>query len=70
MTPPIGFIGLGIMGEGMAMRLISEGVAGSGDVPLVVWNRTISKCDTLRVRYPDKNIVVKGTAREVVESCS
>ncbi|KAL3806127.1 hypothetical protein ACHAXA_004993 [Cyclostephanos tholiformis] len=70
MPPPIGFIGLGIMGEGMAMRLISEGVAGTDDVPLVVWNRTISKCDDLRLRYPEKNISVKGTAREVVESCS
>ncbi|KAL7532728.1 hypothetical protein ACHAXR_004806 [Thalassiosira sp. AJA248-18] len=66
---PIGFIGLGIMGEGMACRLISQGVAGSDDVPLVVWNRTTSKCDDLKERYPDKNIEVKGTAREVVESC-
>jgi len=40
----IGFIGLGIMGEGMAARLISEGVAGTAEVPLVVWNRTTSKC--------------------------
>jgi len=40
----IGFIGLGIMGEGMAARLISEGVAGTVEVPLVVWNRTTSKC--------------------------
>jgi len=39
----IGFIGLGIMGEGMAARLISEGVAGTAEVPLVVWNRTTSK---------------------------
>jgi 3-hydroxyisobutyrate dehydrogenase-like beta-hydroxyacid dehydrogenase len=70
MPHPIGFIGLGIMGEGMAMRLISEGVAGSDDVPLMVWNRTVSKCDDLRVRFPDKKILVKGTAREVVESCS
>ena len=40
----IGFIGLGIMGEGMAARLVSEGVAGTAEVPLVVWNRTASKC--------------------------
>lgn len=70
MPPQIGFIGLGIMGEGMAMRLISQGVAGSDEVPLVVWNRTTSKCDDLLVRYPDKNILVKGTAKEVVEGCS
>jgi 3-hydroxyisobutyrate dehydrogenase/glyoxylate/succinic semialdehyde reductase len=54
----------------MAMRLISQGVAGSDEVPLVVWNRTTSKCDDLMVRYPDKKILVKGTAKEVVESCS
>ena len=40
----VGFIGLGIMGEGMAARLISEGVAGTAEVPLVVWNRTTPKC--------------------------
>ena len=62
---PIGFIGLGIMGEGMAGRLISEEVAGSDDVPLIVWNRTSSKCDDLKARFPDKNILVKGSAKEV-----
>lgn len=66
---PIGFIGLGIMGEGMASRLISQGVAGSDDVPLVVWNRTSSKCDVLKERHPGKNVVVKASAREVVETC-
>ena len=67
---PIGFIGLGIMGEGMAARLISEGVAGqSTDSPLIVWNRTQSKCDDLVQRFPGKNIEVKGSAKEVVESC-
>ena len=66
---PIGFIGLGIMGEGMAARLISEGVAGSDDVPLIVWNRTTSKCTALKEKFPDKNIEIKGTAKEVVESC-
>mmetsp|Transcript_16115 Transcript_16115/g.38671 ORF Transcript_16115/g.38671 Transcript_16115/m.38671 type:complete len:317 (+) Transcript_16115:88-1038(+) len=66
---PIGFIGLGIMGEGMAGRLISEGVAGSDDVTLVVWNRTSSKCDDLKARFPGKRIEVKGSAKEVVESC-
>jgi 3-hydroxyisobutyrate dehydrogenase-like beta-hydroxyacid dehydrogenase len=70
--PSIGFIGLGIMGEGMASRLISQGVAGSKEgVPLVVYNRTASKCDDLISRYPnDNSIVAKRTAREVVECCS
>lgn len=66
---PIGFIGIGIMGEGMAGRLLSEGVAGSDDVPLVVWNRTSSKCDALKERFPDKNIEIKASAKEVVEAC-
>eukprot|EP00584_Thalassiosira_punctigera_P006172 CAMPEP_0172527236 /NCGR_PEP_ID=MMETSP1067-20121228/1973_1 /TAXON_ID=265564 ORGANISM="Thalassiosira punctigera, Strain Tpunct2005C2" /NCGR_SAMPLE_ID=MMETSP1067 /ASSEMBLY_ACC=CAM_ASM_000444 /LENGTH=316 /DNA_ID=CAMNT_0013310931 /DNA_START=51 /DNA_END=1001 /DNA_ORIENTATION=+ len=66
---PIGFIGIGIMGEGMASRLISQGVAGSDDTPMVVWNRTSSKCNDLKERFPDKNIEVKDSAREVVESC-
>jgi len=71
--PSIGFIGLGIMGEGMAGRLISRGVAAgsSNEVPpLVVYNRTASKCDDMISRYPNCNIVVKKTAREVVECCS
>ena len=65
----VGFIGLGIMGEGMAARLLSEGVAGTAEVPLVVWNRTISKCTDLKEKFSDKNIVVKSSAKEVVESC-
>eukprot|EP00804_Cyclotella_cryptica_P024653 CCRYP_001643-RA/>CCRYP_001643-RA protein AED:0.32 eAED:0.32 QI:125/1/1/1/0.33/0.3/10/2628/309 len=67
--PPVGFIGLGIMGEGMAGRLLSENVAGSPDSPLVVWNRSGSKCQDLKERFPEKSIEVKDTAREVVESC-
>ena len=66
---PIGFIGLGIMGEGMAGRLLSQSVAGSQDVPLVVWNRTAAKCDELAARFPGKHIQIKGTPKEVVESC-
>jgi 3-hydroxyisobutyrate dehydrogenase-like beta-hydroxyacid dehydrogenase len=67
----IGFVGLGIMGEGMAARLLSEGIAGSTpDKPLIVWNRTPSKCTALQERFPDKTILVKSTAREVVQSCA
>jgi len=65
----VGFVGLGIMGQGMASRLLSEGIAGSLERPLVVWNRTPSKCDDLKAAFPDKVVEVKGTAREVVESC-
>ncbi|KAL7562214.1 hypothetical protein ACA910_013469 [Epithemia clementina (nom. ined.)] len=66
---PVGFIGLGIMGEGMASRLLSEDVAGKKDVPLIVWNRSEEKCTALCERFPNKEIIVKKTAREVVESC-
>lgn len=66
----IGFIGIGIMGEGMAARLITEGIAGSDEKPLVIWNRSGEKCTSLAEKFPDKKIVVKGTAREVVEACA
>lgn len=66
---PIGFIGLGIMGEGMAARLLSEGIAGSEEKPLVVWNRTTSKCTALKEKFGDKQIIIKETARAVVEEC-
>mmetsp|Transcript_11437 Transcript_11437/g.24125 ORF Transcript_11437/g.24125 Transcript_11437/m.24125 type:complete len:365 (+) Transcript_11437:57-1151(+) len=65
----IGFIGLGIMGEGMAGCLLSNDVAGTKETPLVVWNRTPSKCTKLKEKYPDKNIVVKESAKDVIESC-
>jgi 3-hydroxyisobutyrate dehydrogenase len=37
-----GFIGLGVMGQPMALRLARAGT------PLVVWNRTAARCDALR----------------------
>uniref|UniRef100_A0A7S2U5R2 6-phosphogluconate dehydrogenase NADP-binding domain-containing protein n=2 Tax=Attheya septentrionalis TaxID=420275 RepID=A0A7S2U5R2_9STRA len=70
MSSNIGFVGLGIMGEGMAARLLSEGIAGqSAEAPLVVWNRTGSKCDALKEKFPDKFVEIKATAKEVVEAC-
>ena len=62
-----GFIGLGIMGEGMAARLVSEGVAGTEAHPLVIWNRTASKCQSLKEKFPDKTIIIKDSPKEVVE---
>jgi 3-hydroxyisobutyrate dehydrogenase len=38
----VGFIGLGVMGQPMALNLARAGT------PLVVWNRTASRCDPLR----------------------
>jgi 3-hydroxyisobutyrate dehydrogenase-like beta-hydroxyacid dehydrogenase len=66
----VGFVGLGIMGEGMAARLLSQGICGGDESnPLVVWNRTPSKCVALKEQFPDKTIVVKKTAKQVVEAC-
>ena len=66
----MGFVGLGIMGEGMAARLLSQGVAGGDEAsPLVVWNRTPSKCIALKEAFPDKIIVVKDSPKQVVEAC-
>ena len=53
----------------MAARLLSEGVAGTDSNPLIVWNRTKSKCEALKAKFSDKNIVIKDSAKEVVESC-
>jgi 3-hydroxyisobutyrate dehydrogenase len=41
MTERIGFIGLGIMGQGMARNLLKSGV------PVRVWNRTASRMEAL-----------------------
>ncbi|CAL9336562.1 NAD(P)-dependent oxidoreductase [Streptomyces sp. enrichment culture] len=38
----VGFLGLGVMGAPMALRLAHAGT------PLVVWNRTAARCDPLR----------------------
>lgn len=40
-SAPVGFIGLGAMGEPMALRLAKAGT------PLLVWNRSASKCTAL-----------------------
>jgi 3-hydroxyisobutyrate dehydrogenase len=41
MTDHIGFIGLGIMGQGMAANILKAGF------PLTVWNRTVAKTEGL-----------------------
>ena len=41
MIEPVGFIGLGIMGQGMARNLLKAGFG------LTVWNRTASKAEAL-----------------------
>jgi 3-hydroxyisobutyrate dehydrogenase-like beta-hydroxyacid dehydrogenase len=69
MTKKIGFIGLGIMGEGMVNCLLKDAVAGTPDTPLVIWNRTASKCQDLQTSFPDKTIEIKSSAKDVVADC-
>mmetsp|Transcript_7010 Transcript_7010/g.16381 ORF Transcript_7010/g.16381 Transcript_7010/m.16381 type:complete len:301 (-) Transcript_7010:240-1142(-) len=59
----VGFIGLGIMGEGMALNLLKAGRS------LVVWNRSRSKCDALAAAAAGK-VVVCDTPAEVLGKCS
>lgn len=51
----VGFIGLGIMGMGMAKNLLKSGRH------LVVWNRSSEKCAQLGT----ENVVVAASPREV-----
>jgi 3-hydroxyisobutyrate dehydrogenase-like beta-hydroxyacid dehydrogenase len=37
---------------------------------LVIWNRTGSKCTALKEKFPDKVVIIKDSAREVVEACA
>ena len=47
-----GFVGLGIMGEGMATCLIKSGIK------LVVWNRSAAKAEALKAAHPEAVTVV------------
>ncbi|KAL1529432.1 hypothetical protein AB1Y20_000380 [Prymnesium parvum] len=63
--PPVGFIGLGIMGQGMARRLLSA------NIPLVVWTRN----ETLAARFQSEAAVpaaveVASSPMAVVQACS
>ncbi|MEU3948428.1 NAD(P)-dependent oxidoreductase [Streptomyces sp. NPDC029526] len=53
----VGFLGLGVMGAPMALRLARAGT------PLVVWNRTAARCEPLR----DAGAEVAQGAAEVFE---
>jgi 3-hydroxyisobutyrate dehydrogenase-like beta-hydroxyacid dehydrogenase len=59
----IGFIGLGIMGKGMARNLLVKGNAS-----LVVWNRSQGASQELIAAFPDK-VSMAASAREVVDRC-
>ena len=55
----IGFLGIGTMGEPMALNLLRAGF------PLVVWNRTLAKTDSLRAA----GATVARAPGEVFERC-
>lgn len=57
------------MGEGMVNCLLKDAVAGTPDTPLVIWNRTASKCQDLQTSFPDKTIEIKSSAKDVVADC-
>ena len=52
---PFGFVGIGIMGEGMATCLLNDGRS------LVVWNRDASKSEKLKRAFP-RLVTVAATA--------
>jgi 3-hydroxyisobutyrate dehydrogenase len=58
-TDLVGFIGLGAMGEAMALNLLRAGV------PLLVWNRTVAKCAPLATA----GALVADRARDVFAGC-
>lgn len=72
-TKGIGFVGIGIMGEGMAARLLSQNVVSDQKCPLFIWNRTESKArafaENLKADGISDEIVIAGSAKEVVEKC-
>jgi 3-hydroxyisobutyrate dehydrogenase len=59
MSKPVGFIGLGIMGRGMARNLIQAGFE------LRVWNRTASRIDEL----VDAEAVAADSPAELASQC-
>ncbi|KAL1515278.1 hypothetical protein AB1Y20_001910 [Prymnesium parvum] len=62
MAEAVGFIGLGLMGEGMARRLVGSGRS------LVVWNRSIEKSEALRAESPEQVRVAQSPAGVFAES--
>ena len=55
----VGFLGIGVMGEPIARRLLGAGT------PLQVWNRTPAKCEPLR----RQGATVADSAARVLECC-
>ena len=66
MAEPCGFIGLGIMGVGMARQL------READIPLVVWTRNASVSSALEAEAASGGaaITVAASPKAVVEACA
>uniref|UniRef100_A0A7S2XW24 6-phosphogluconate dehydrogenase NADP-binding domain-containing protein n=1 Tax=Fibrocapsa japonica TaxID=94617 RepID=A0A7S2XW24_9STRA len=58
---PVGFVGIGIMGRGMALNLTKAGRT------LIVWNRDTTKAESFAAEF---GATVAKTPKEVVESCT
>lgn len=56
---PVGFVGLGLLGQAMALRLVSRGI------PLVVWNREAERSEALAAA----GARVASSPREVALAC-
>lgn len=65
MLPPLGFLGLGTMGEAMSLRLLRAGHA------LHVWNRTPTKAEPLRAAADEigGSVRVADDPRAVLTAC-
>ena len=64
---PCGFIGLGIMGQGMARQLRAAGI------PLVVWTRSVKAAEDLAAEAAADGgsaVTVADSAQAVVEACA
>ena len=61
-SSPIGFIGIGIMGDGMARCLLGAGCE------LVVWNRREEKSKALQAEAPAA-VKIAATPADVVRAC-
>jgi len=61
MSETVGFIGLGIMGLGMAKNLAKSGKS------LMVWNRDVSKSEAFAAEF---GCEIAASAKEVIEKCT
>ncbi|MCB0109959.1 MAG: NAD(P)-dependent oxidoreductase, partial [Caldilineaceae bacterium] len=63
MAESVGFIGLGIMGLGMARNLLKAGFS------VCAWNRTISKAESLEGATVGKNPADVAAQSDIIITC-